>query len=421
MFANYLELIEANPDFFNIANREFGKYISEDASAEANTIFRKLLLTKLQENPKLLYNKMLSWLFVQEKKYSRAFSQEKAIYKRGDKSLQNLLTLALTARKAEDFKAAREIVEYVITQTNSENLVLQGNQFLLDIQVEQEAGEAAAEITKKYEALLEQFGTGIKTLALQIDFANFLAFKKGEKERGVSLLKELSEKTIRDFDKAMVKLALADILVLQKKFNEALIYYSQVQNLVKNDKISQSARFKVAKTSYFKGDFDWAKQQLDVLKSSTSQLIANDAMELSLLIEDNTVEDTAQVALKKYARADLLAFQERNTAAIKLLDTILKEHKGEKIEDEALLKQAKLFEKTGEFEKAAGNYQQIIKFFKTDILADNAYFYLAELYANELNEPEKAKATYEEIIFNFADSIYFVEARKKFRSLRRDK
>lgn len=421
MFANYLELIEANPDFFNIANREFGKYISEDASAEANTIFRKLLLTKLQENPKLLYNKMLSWLFVQEKKYSRAFSQEKAIYKRGGKTLQNLLTLAVTARKEEDFEAAQKIVEYVISQSNSENLILQGNQFLLNIQVEQETGEAAVEITKKYEALLEQFGTGIKTLALQIDFANFLAFKKGEKERGASLLKELSGKTNSDFNKAMVKLALADILVLQEKFNEALIYYSQVQNLVKNDKISQNARFKVAKTSYFKGDFEWAKQQLDVLKSSTSQLIANDAMELSLLIEDNTIEDTTQVALKKYARADLFAFQEQNVEAIKLLENILKEHKGEKIEDEALLKQAKLFEKTGEFEKAAGNYQQIIKFFKTDILADNAYFYLAELYANELNDPEKAKAAYEEIIFNFADSIYFVEARKKFRSLRGDK
>jgi TolA-binding protein len=159
---------------------------------------------------------------------------------------------------------------------------------------------------------------------------------------------------------------------------------------------------------------------LDVLKSSTSQLIANDAMELSLLIEDNSIEDSTQTALKKYARADLLAFQEKNFEAIQLLGEILNLHKGEKIEDEALLKQALLFEETGQPENAENNYLAIIKNFNTDILADNAHYYLAELYANELQNLEKAMEYYEQIIFNFADSIYFVEARKKYRALRGD-
>ena len=418
MFENYLELIEANPDFFPIANREFGKYISADASSEANTIFRRLLLTKLQKNPRLLYNEMLSWLFTQEEEFLKAFSQEKAIYRRSDKSLQSILNLAVMAREASDFEAATEIVEYVIEEAPSENVVLQGNQFLLKIQLKNE--ENYAEVEKRYAELLEQFGTGLNTLALQIDFANFLAFKQDKQEEAIGLLKRLSEQANRDFDKAMIKLALADILVLQEKFNEALIYYSQVQNLVKNDQISQNARFKVAKTSYFKGDFKWAKQQLDILKSSTSQLIANDAMELSLLIEDNSIEDTTQTALKKYARADLLAFQEKNLEAIQLFEEILNLHKGEKIEDEALLKQAQLFEETGQPEKAEDNYLAIIENFNADILADNAHYYLAELYANELENPEKAKEYYEQIIFNFADSIYFVEARKKYRALRGD-
>ena len=420
MFENYLELIEANPDFFPIANREFGKYISADASSEANTIFRRLLLTKLQKNPRLLYNEMLSWLFTQEEEFLKAFSQEKAIYRRSDKSLQSILNLAVMAREALDFEAATEIVEYVIEEAPSENVVLQGNQFLLKIQLKNENEKNYAEVEKRYAELLEQFGTGLNTLALQIDFANFLAFKQDKQEEAIGLLKRLSEQANRDFDKAMIKLALADILVLQEKFNEALIYYSQVQNLVKNDQISQNARFKVAKTSYYKGDFKWAKQQLDILKSSTSQLIANDAMELSLLIEDNSIEDTTQTALKKYARADLLAFQEKNLEAIQLFEEILKLHKGEKIEDEALLKQAQLFEETGQPEKAEENYLAIIENFNADILADNAHYYLAELYANELENPEKAKEYYEQIIFNFADSIYFVEARKKYRALRGD-
>ncbi len=176
----------------------------------------------------------------------------------------------------------------------------------------------------------------------------------------------------------------------------------------------------MAQTSFYKGDFDWALTQLKVLRSSTSQLIANDAMQLSLLISDNSLEDSTQTALKKYARADLLAYQNKTKEAISVLDDILLNHKGEKIEDEALLKQGKLLETSKDYSAAEFNYQKIINFYPRDILADDAYFALAELYRKILNEPEKAKEHYEKIIYNYQDSYFFPEARKQFRLLRGD-
>lgn len=420
MFDNYLGLIDANPNFFSVANREFGKYISEDGSAEANMVFRKLLLKKLQEEPLVLYNEMLNWLFIQQKDFDQAFAQQKAIYRRGEAELPKLLNLAALANNSGDVETAKEIVAYVIQESPSETTILQGRRFLLNLEADNAEEKDFKKVEQKYLEMLEEYGSDLTTIDLQIDFYEFLAFKTGDLPRAITLLKELSEKTQSNFDKARVKMILADVLVLQEKFNEALIYYSQVQNLVKNDAMAQDARFKVAQTSYFKGDFEWAKTQLDVLKSSTSQLIANDAMELSLLIEDNSLEDSTHSALKKYAKADLLAFQEKNSEAISALGTILTDHKGEKIEDEALLKQAQLFEEEKDFEKAKANYLEIIRLYNTDILADNANFYLAELYANHLNQEEKAKEYYEQIIFNFADSIYFTEARRKYRLLRGD-
>ena len=93
-------------------------------------------------------------------------------------------------------------------------------------------------------------------------------------------------------------------------------------------------------------------------------------------------------------------------------------HKGEKIEDEALLKQAELYEITGFYKKAETNYLKIIELYKDEILADDAYFKLANLYENQLQNPQKAKEYYEQIIFDFADSIYFTQARKRYRILR---
>ncbi|MCB7482144.1 tetratricopeptide repeat protein [Christiangramia sediminis] len=420
MFSNYLDLIEDDMKFYGIANREFNRYISEDPQSEANIIFRKLLLKRLQEDPQLLYNEMLSWLFIQQKDFDKAFAQERAIFKRGENSLQGILNLAVMAKEAEEYETAEEVIAYAIEVSPSRTFNLQARHFLLNIQLETAKADAYAKVEEDFKLLLEEFGYNQETLDVQIDYANFMAFKLDKKEEAITLLKRSAEITPDKFNLAKVKMAMADILVVQEKFNEALIYYSQIQNLVKNDVISQDARFKVAKTSYYKGDFDWAKTQLDILKTSTSQLIANDAMELSLLISDNSLEDSTQTALKKFAHADLLAFQKKNPEAIQALDSILINHKGEKIEDEALLSQAKLYEEEQDFVKAERNYLEIINSFNNDILADNAHYLLAELYANQLQDPEKAKSLYEQIIFNFADSIYFVEARKKYRLLRGD-
>ncbi|GAA4311955.1 tetratricopeptide repeat protein [Pontixanthobacter gangjinensis] len=420
MFSNYLDLIENDMKFYGLANREFNRYITEDASAEPNIILRKLLLKKLQEDPQLLYNEMLSWLFIQQKEFDKAFAQERAIYKRGENNLQGILNLAFIAREAEDYAAAKEIVNYAVEESPSPIFNLQARHFLVKLQLETANPEDYPEIENSFRQLIQEYPLNEGTLDLKIDYANFLAFQLDKKQDAIALLKEAMGVGNSDFQTARIKMALADILVVEEKFNEALIYYSQVQNLVKNDEMAQNARFKVAKTSYYKGDFEWAKTQLDILKSSTSQLIANDAMELSLLISDNTQEDSTQTALKKYARADLLSFQKKNPEAIQALDSILVNHKGEKIEDEALLSQAKLFEQEKNYEKAEHNYLAIINSFGKDILADNAHYFLAELYANELHDLEKAKGFYEQIIFNFADSIYFVEARKKYRMLRGD-
>ncbi|MCM4156377.1 hypothetical protein DHD80_10220 [Gramella sp. AN32] len=420
MFGNYLNLIEDDMKFYGIANREFSRYISDDPGNEANIIFRKLLLKRLQENPSVLYNQMLSWLFVQQNDFDKAFAQERAVYKRGESDLQGLLNLAVMAKNAKAYEDAEEIIAYTIEESPSRTFNLQARHFLLNLELETVEKQHLKKVKEGFKTLLAEYGYGPETIDVQIDYANLLAFRLKKEQEAVVILKNTAETTSSNFELAKVKMALADILVIEEKFNEALIYYSQIQNLVKNDEISQDARFKVAKTSYYKGDFKWAKTQLDILKKSTSQLIANDAMELSLLIQDNSLEDTTQAALKAYARADLLAFQEKNGEAILALEDVIASYSGQKIEDEALYSQAKLFEKEKNFKEAESNYLQIIAAFGQEILADNANYFLAELYANQLNEPEKAKNYYEQIIFNFADSIYFTDARKKFRSLRGD-
>lgn len=421
MFNSFLDVIERNPSFKSNAQRYFSMYIEEDPSHEPNIVLRQALLQRTQKNPEIIYNELLSWLFVQQKEYKKAFTQERAIYRRGgENDLNGIVNLSKIAIADGDYDSAREIIDYVVENAFTPYIRLQGNEILMKIEVETATPKQYAQVEKKFEKLFEEQGTGKTTLMLQIDYNHFLAFKSQKKEEAIANLRKLLKESLSPFEESRVKMELADILVSDEKFNQALVLYSQIQNKIQSDALAQEARFKVARTSYFKGDFEWAQTQLDVLKKSTSQLIANDAMQLSLLIRDNSWEDSTQTALKKYARADLLDLQEKHIEAIQALDEILTSHKGESIEDEALLKQGMIYEKVGDYQRAESNYLKIIQFYSQDILADDALFYLARLYETKLGQPEKAKEYYEQIVFNHADSIYFVEARRKFRMLRGD-
>ncbi|NCT16878.1 MAG: hypothetical protein COZ75_10505 [Flavobacteriaceae bacterium CG_4_8_14_3_um_filter_34_10] len=420
MFESYLNSIEKNPGIAITAQRYFENYITENPENEANEIFRKTILKKSQANPDILYNELLSWLFVQQKQYDRAFVQQKAIFKRTMENQQGLIDLAMITIEEKEYTIAKEVLHFIIENATTDQLRVEAYQNILLIDTSIAEKKEYESIKTKYENLFSLYGKGTLTFGLQLDYNHFIAFQLEQKELAIENLKNLIKEKLSRYQEAKAIMKLADILVFDEKFNEALIHYSQIQSKVKNDPIAQEARFKVARTSYFKGDFIWAQTQLDILKKSTSQLIANDAMELSLLISDNSLEDSTQTALKLYSKADLLALQNKNQEAINVLNTILKNHKDESIEDEALYKQALVFEKTKQFNNAIANYLQIIEFHSQDILADNAYFNLAELYNKTLQQPEKAKEFYEQIIFNHQDSIYFVEARKQFRSIRGD-
>ncbi len=421
MYEAYLKLIGDGKVSKSNILRSIDDFISSDPENENNVKLKRILLQNAQRNPNILWNDILSWLFVQQKQYESAFRQEKAIFKRTDgNSVQRLERLADLALEENEVRAATEIYEFIVENSNDEVTKLNAQLNLIDIELMNSDSASLGKIEKKYEDLVEIHGYKSRTLQLQVAYANFLTFKKDTPEPAIEILKNSLELPLNERGLAYIKMALGDILVFDRKFNEALIYFSQIQKKLKNDVLGQNARYKVAQTSFYKGDFDWALTQLKVLRSSTSQLIANDAMQLSLLISDNSLEDSTQTALKKYARADLLAYQNKTKEAIDELEVILQNHKGEKIEDEALLKQGELLEGVKDYEAALFNYQKITEFYGNGILADDAHFAMAELYRKVLNEPEKAKTHYEKIIYNYQDSYYFPQARKNFRRLRGD-
>jgi len=411
-----------SPQNANLIQTQLSRFMNGETD---NTAFkdamRKALILRTQKDQDVFWNHYLSWFYVQQKEFGKAFIQEKAIYKREPESLSSIVNLSQFALNEDDTETASEILNFILLNTKDLDLLIQTNSYLMQIKIDKAQEKDYPIINTELQQLLATYEITPFTLSLQIIQAHFLAFNLKKTEEGKAIVKKALELNLNDYQKADAKMELADILLLEEKFNQALIYYSQIQLDLKNDVMAHEASLKAAKTSYYKGDFEWALKQFKELKAANTQLIANDALEYFLLINDNTVADSTQTALKQFAKGDFLIYQNKKTEAIAQFQSILKSFKGQEIEAVTLLRLGKIYESQKDFNSALSQYQQIIDNHSDGIYVDEALFFSAEIYNDELKDTEKAKPLYEKVIFNHQDSIYFVDARKKYRELRGDK
>ncbi|OHT46648.1 tetratricopeptide repeat protein [Flavobacterium tructae] len=411
-----------NPQNANLIQTQLSRFMNGETD---NTAFkdamRKALILRTQKDQDVFWNHYLSWFYVQQKEFSKAFIQEKAIYKRDPESLSSIVNLGQFALNEEDTDTAEEIFNFILQMTKDRDLLIQTNSSLMQIKIDKAQEKDYPLINSELQQLLITYEITPFTLSLQIIQAHFLAFNLKKTEEGKDIIKKALELNLNAYQQADAKMELADILLLEEKFNQALIYYSQIQLDLKNDVMAHEASLKAAKTSYYKGDFEWALKQFKELKAANTQLIANDALEYFLLINDNTVADSTQTALKQFAKGDFLMYQNKKQEAIAQFQGILKTFKGQEIEAVTMLRLGKIYESLKDYTSALAQYQQIIDHHGDGIYIDEALFFSAEIYNDELHNAEKAKPLYEKVIFNHQDSIYFVDARKKYRELRGDK
>jgi tetratricopeptide (TPR) repeat protein len=420
MIDTFLQESFQNPQNLPLIQNQLSRFMTEEVDASFNDSLKKALLLRAQKTQDIFWNDFLSWFFVQQKEYGKAFIQQKAIYKRNPDSFANIVNLGQMAIEDNDQDSANEILNFVIENTKDLELLIQSHSYLIEMKINHASEKDYPAITAELDALIKEFGVSPFSLSLLKLQADFNAFRLNNPEKANAILKSAMEMPINRYQLAEVKMELGDILLFEEKFNQALIYYSQIDEDMSGDVFGQEASLKTAKTSYFKTDFEWASHQLKVLKSASSQLIANDALDLFLLISDNTVEDSLQVALKKFARADFLLYQNKKKESLAAFQQILKEHKGEDIEPVTLLRIGKIYEKMGDFANALANYDAIITKHKDCIYIDEALYFSAEIYNIQLKDPEKAKLLYEEMLTKHEDSIYYVDSRNKYRKLRGD-
>jgi len=428
MTGEYIELLETRPDMQMQVQDRLQNSFNNDPEGLKSEALRTALLKKVQKSPDdVPLSEMMLWLSVQLKDFDAALIQAKALDRRLNENGSRVFALGQLCVSNGNYVTAAEAFTYVIEKSKDVPLVLQSRVELLKSEYELVTRKYPIVLTDlvqlegKYVKTLDEAGRNPLIYPLIRNLAHLRAFYLDNTASAIELLEELIGLTANEpVMRAECKLELADIYLFTGDPWEATLLYSQVDKAFKNEPIGHEARFRNARLSFYIGEFDWARAQLDVLKAATSKLIANDAMSLSLLITDNIEEDSSTVELGTYTRADLLLYRNKPDAALAVLDSLMTAFPLHSIIDDALMKKAEILMKQGNFSGAETLYQKVISDFGDGILGDDALFNLAQMYDRQLNDPVKAMAAYQELLVKYPGSLFTVDARKRFRVLRGD-
>ena len=432
MINTFFEMLDFNNKFLQNVQNGLVNSIDFQNNLKEKEILRQSIIEKIQANPKkIVYIELLAWFYMLNNDYENAYTQIKALDKKLNKNGSKLLELGNTALNNQDFKVAIKCFDDVDLKSNSleykfeaknkklfalKSKILYGNKIIL---------EELEELKANYLLILSQlnnsknvYNNSLRKYNLLLDLSEIEAFYLGD----ISSAKQHLNNAIlipilKEKQKGNAKLKLANILVLEDNIWEASLMYLQIEKQFKDDQLGHLAKFKNAQVYYFSGEYDWCQAQLKVLKASTSKLIANDALELSVLISDNYNMDTSEVAMKLFSYADMLTFQQQFLKANILYDSILKNFKNHSLNDEIIFRKAKINLKQHNYQKAVEHFKLLIDNYPNSILLDNSLFLIASIYEEKIKDFDQAKKYFKTILFDHKGSLYAAESRKRFRKL----
>lgn len=382
-------------------------------------------LVYIQRNPNNpAFDDLLMWLYMQQKKFNAAYRQAVAMDKREQGEGFRVGNLARTCIENGTYDVAVKCYEYILSLGQDKRYFMSAKLGLLEAsylqvtQIGQYTQSDLLALEANFLEFLNAFGKNWNTGTAMHQLADIYIFYLHDLNKGIELLEELIVvPRLQPKFAGEVKLTLGDAYLMDNREWDAALMYGQVDKDFKEDPLGQDAKYRNALLSFYRGDFDWAKDQLDVLKTATSQLISNDAIELSLLIQDNLGLDSNYDAMKEYANIRLLLFQNKLEECKTRLQVLPIKYPNHSLEDDIYFTRALVAEKQLDWEKAIEYYQIVVDLFGNDILADNALYYMARIYQFRLNEPQKAMAAWEKIILKHPGSLFVVEARKHYRDL----
>lgn len=428
MMEEYVNLIAFDDSFLEQVQGLMQDELNNDPEFTKSDALRRLLLQRSQQNnAPAIFTELLLWLSLQQKDFAMAFRQARVLDRRLGQDGQLVMEVAHLSTSNNELETALQAYQWVVDRGNLNPFWLEARVGLLNVKYLQATTgysinySMLREVEREYTKTIEELGIRVQTVSLMRNLAHLRAFYLNNTEGASELLQAIIDmQGVANRVKGECRIELADILLLQGDLWDAHLLYAQVDKTFRDDPLGHEARFKNARLSFYMGEFNWAKAQLDVLKAATSRLIANDAMALSLLIQDHLEQDGTSVPLQMFARAQLHTFRHNFEQALQVLDSVQQRFPSHKLGENVLMESARIHIRTGNYTAADDLLASLVVRFPSGLLAADATFERAMLHERIFNNKAMAMELYQQILVDYPGSLRAASARNRFRYLRGD-
>ncbi len=428
----YCDLIKANPSQYQQIESKILSY-----SNKPNALDETIEVVEKHKSDDISFSYLLARLYIEKKNYDEAFDLYKEIDKRQNTKGADLFSFGDYVYRDGEYRTASEVFKFLIDNySDQQNIPLaklgyaktqealfiqkynaanpEWKTFFIPAKVEENEIEpvinAYQEIVKVYQHSEVAIEANLRMGILYAYFINDLDVAQ-------------NYFAIIAYDYPMSKYAslsfveLGNIKMLQAKLDDAEKLFQSVLKLPRaNVEDKSHANYQLARIFSFKNDFESARKYLMSVMGNLKDNIANDAIELSILL--NTAKnDSSNLSL--YCSAEFLAEQKRFSEAKDLYLQLSQNPQAFVFHSIAKLRAAEMLIATDAFSAAIADLSLIVEEAEKNIYADKALYLQGQIYQYGLKDTIKAVESYESLLAKFPKSLFLDEARQNIIELKK--
>jgi tetratricopeptide (TPR) repeat protein len=424
----YVFILNQNPQQVTSVQNKIFNYINKtDALPKTLEVFEN----NAGDNEGIQY--LLARLYVENKNYQKAFDLYVELDKQFKKQGTDLIRLADLLYSDGNYKTAEKFYGEIIDRFPDSPVISSaklGFAKTLEAQVEQNTGDSwkpyhgfnsvspdkIDKIVNAYNEIISQYPNSDVALESYLQLGNLKLYSQGDLSGAEEYFNKILTKASFSAFGASAELESGKIELMKGNLDEAAGFFQKVTERPKiPEDQKNSSKYLLARIDFYKGNFGEAKNQLVQILNNLGDNYANDAIELSLLL-NTTMNDSSE--LVRFADAEFLADQKKFTEAAEKYHIVAQNPKAFMLKNIAELREA-------EMELAAGNNDRSIEMLDSiageeskNIYADKALYLLGNIYEFGLNQPSKAIEKYEELLAKYPNSLYLDDARDEIVKLR---
>lgn len=379
------------------------------------------------------FREILAWLYMEAELYEEALNVNKAIDRLEQEEGRVLFTFARSASDAGAYETALKAYQEILS-LYPEGFIVPEATFGLGQMHERWAAKINERAydrsgnrtpTPHYEAALDAYRSFLQDYPNHPFFPDVqrrigrlqqdVFFNLGEAE---AILQDVINRYPETEAAHEAAYDLGRIAVQRNDLVAARLAFSRLEEALRLGELAERARYELALLSYYQGEFDAALTLVTAINENTATDIANDAITLKVLLFENKGPDSLNVPLTLYATADLYERQRRPDLAVGQLDRILQEFASHALNDDSRYRKAQLLRELGQPEDALALLGELPLMFPTSFLADQSLFLRAQIFEEDLANPEEAMKVYSRLLSEYPGSLLRTEARARLRALR---